>query len=87
MNISPIQFKGFKTFDDFADFIVKYMGYDLLILIRTKHIDSEKWHYTYEILLWSDFTHEWLNDWYEGQEYIEYLGGAVLDYDEQNKKE
>ena len=72
--------KGSKEeFDAFAD---RYLGYNLLILIRTKYDEMEEWNYNYELLLWvvDDFDYEWENDWYEGQEYVEYLGGAVLDY-------
>lgn len=84
MKISPIKFKNFETktkeeFDAFAD---RYYGYDLIILIRTKYDEMEEWNYNYELLLWvvDDFDYEWQNEWYEGQEYVEYLGGAVLDY-------
>lgn len=82
MKISPIKFKNFETknigeFNAFAD---RYIGYNLLILIRTKFDELDAWDYSYELLLWGDFCHEWQNDWNEGQEYVEYLGGAVLDY-------
>lgn len=82
MKISPIKFKNFetKTVEEFDAFADRYIGYSLLILIRSKHDESEEWIYSYELLLWVDFGHEWLNDWNEGQEYVEYLGGAVLDY-------
>ena len=82
MKISPIKFKIFetKTIDEFDAFVDRYIGYNLLILIRTKHGELEEWDYSYELLLWSVFCHEWQNDWNEGQEYVEYLGGAVLDY-------
>ena len=82
MKISPIKFKNFETkgiyeFDAFAD---RYIGYNLLILVATKNEEFEEWHYGYELLLWDDLAHVWQNDWYEGQEYVEYLGAAVLDY-------
>lgn len=84
MKISPIKFKNFetKTVDEFDAFTDRYIGYDLLILIATKYDETEEWHYSYELLLWvpDNFEHEWQNDWNEGQEYVEYLGGAVLDY-------
>ena len=82
MKISPIKIKKFetKTIDEFMAFVERYNGYNLLILIGTKHSELEEWIYSYELLLWYDFTHEWESDWYEGQEYVEYLGGAVLDY-------
>lgn len=82
MKISPIKFKNFetKTVDEFDAFADRYVGYNLLILIATKYDEMEEWHYSYELLLWDEFAHEWQSDWYEGQEYVEYLGGAVLDY-------
>lgn len=82
MKISPIKFKNFetKTVDEFNAFVDRYIGYNLLILIATKYDELEEWNYSYELLLWNDFAHEWLSDWNEGQEYAEYLGGAVLDY-------
>lgn len=82
MKISPIKFKNFdtKTVAEFMAFVDRYNGYDLIILIGTKYDETEEWHYSYELLLWHDFSHEWVSDWNEGQEYVEYLGGAVLDY-------
>jgi len=82
MKISPIKFKNFetKTVDEFDSFADRYYGYNLLILIATRYDESEEWHYSYELLLWDDFRHIWQSDWYEGHGYVEYLGGAVLDY-------
>lgn len=83
MKISPIKIKNFfqtQTADELDAFVDRYDGYNLLILIRSKCDELEEWHYSYELLLWNDFCHEWQNDWDEGQEYVEYLGGAVLDY-------
>ena len=82
MKISPIKFKNFetKTIEEFNAFVDRNIAYNLLILIATKYDELEEWNYSYELLLWSDFAHEWLSDWNEGQEYVEYLGGAVLDY-------
>lgn len=85
MKISPIYFKEFKskTIDELDSFAERYEGYDLLILIRTKYVEEDEWFYSFEILHTSgcnDYPFEWENDWYEGQEYVEYCGGAVIDF-------
>lgn len=85
MKITPIYFKEFKskTIDELVSFAERYDGYDLIILIRTKYSEMDEWVYEFQILhscSWNAFPFEWESDWYEGQEYIEYCGGAVIDY-------
>ena len=82
MKIPPLYFKEFKTktYEELYSFTERYIGYDLLIFIRTKYNEDEEWSYSYELLTWDDFCFEWKNGWNEGQEFIEYLGGAVIDY-------
>lgn len=86
MKIPPIYFKEFKsrTLDELDSFAERYEGYDLIILIRTKYVQEDDWSYSFEILRhcsWdNDYPFEWENDWYEGQEFVEYCGGAVLDF-------
>lgn len=82
MKIPPLYFKEFKTktYEELNSFIERYIGYDLLILIRSKYNEDDEWLYSYEILLCDDFYFEWKDDWFEGQEFIEYIAGAVIDY-------
>jgi len=85
MKIPSIYFKEFKsrTLDELDSFAERYEGYDLIILIRTKYIQEDDWSYSFEILHTTSFTEypfEWESDWYEGQEYVEYCGGAVIDF-------
>lgn len=91
MKIIPIYFKEFKSkaIEELASFAERYEGYDLIILIRTKYDEADEWDYSFEILhtcSWDEYPFEdecpfeWESDWYEGQEYIEYCGGAVIDY-------
>ena len=84
MKIPPIYFKEKKkkTLGELDSFAERYEGYDLIILIRTKFIQEDDWSYSFEILHTScnDYPFEWENDWYEGQEYVEYCGGAVIDF-------
>ena len=93
MKIPPIYFKEFKSksIDELNSFAERYEGYDLLILIRTKYVEEDDWFYSFEILHTSscndhpfdrenDYPFEWDSDWYEGQEFVEYCGGAVIDF-------
>lgn len=85
MKIPPIYFKEFKSksIDEMEAFAEIYDGYDLIILIRTKYDEADDWIYSFQILhscSWNPFPFEWESDWYEGQEYVEYCGGAVIDY-------
>lgn len=82
MKISPLYFKEFqtKTYEELYSFTERYLGYDLQIFIRTKYNEDNEWTYPYEILMWDDFCFALKNDWNEGQEFIEYLGVTVIDY-------
>ena len=85
MKIPPIYFKEFKskTLDELDSFAERYFGYDLIILIRTKYGEVDEWNYSFEILHTccdNGDPFEWESDWYEGQEYVEYCGGAVIDF-------
>ena len=85
MKIPPIYFKEFKskTIDELDSFAERYLGYDLIILIRTKTIEDDDWSYSFQILhtsAWNDVPFVWESDWYEGQEIVEYCGGAVIDF-------
>lgn len=85
MKIPPIYFKEFKSklLDELISFTERYEGYNLIILIRTKYAQEDDWSYTFEILRTTnciEYPFEWENDWYEGQEYVEYCGGAVIDF-------
>lgn len=85
MKIPPIYFKEFKSksIDEMEAFAEIYDGYDLIILIRTRYNEDDEWFYEFQILhsySWNAIPLEWENDWYEGQEFVEYCGGAVIGY-------
>ncbi len=78
----PFESKSVEELDYFCD---RYNGFDLIILIRKRFNKSDDWEYSYEYLFYNNETFAeikycWLNDWFEGQEYVEYLAGTVLDY-------
>lgn len=78
----PFESKSIEELDDFCD---RYNGYDLIILIRTRFNETDEWLYSYEILIYNhdtfwDIKYAWLCDWFEGQCFVEYLAGTVLDY-------
>lgn len=52
-----------------------------LVYLRCKYQHQTKWEYLIECCgLYNADDVIWFNDWYEGQEDVEYLGIAVIDY-------
>lgn len=54
---------------------------DYLVRLRYKHYSEKEWTYTNEYLEFNAGYMEWcwLNDWYEGQQDIEFLGFIAVD--------
>ena len=53
-----------------------------VVRMRTKHQEHEEWIYDTEILEVDtsvDGNYAWLNDWDEGQQYVEFLGCIPVD--------
>lgn len=73
------------TREEFWDYIngPKIIRQVYIVSIRQKHTESENWEYTNQILepdCEGGFI--WLNDWHEGEKYVEILGCiAVSDID------
>lgn len=87
MEIKDLHFMPFesKSKEELDDYCERYNGFDLIILIRTRFNKTDEWDYSYQFLYYNNETFAeikycWLNDWFEGQEYVEYLAGTVLDY-------
>lgn len=58
-----------------------YCVTDYLVQLRIRYSENYEWDYLNELYLVSDaspFQHEWYNDWYEGQKFIEILGFIIL---------
>lgn len=56
-----------------------------IIYLRCKYSHLTEWEYLIECCsLYNLDDIMWFNDWYEGQQDIEYLGVAVIDYTEGN---
>lgn len=55
--------------------------YDYLCHILYGYKDTRDYFTSNELLLWDDeiHGHVWLNDWWEGQDYIEILGYIKID--------
>ena len=52
-----------------------------LVYLRCKYSHGTKWEYLIECCGLYNFNDiMWFNDWYEGQQDVEYLGIAVVDY-------
>lgn len=52
-----------------------------LVYLRCKYSHEIEWEYLIECCgLYNADDIIWFNDWYEGQEDVEYLGIAVIDY-------
>lgn len=66
------EFESLINDDDFL--LAQY-----LVNIRLKFSENEEWEYTNEVLDVNDGKFEWLNDWYEGQKYVEFLGYILID--------
>ena len=51
-----------------------------LVYLRNKYKNEKKWTYSVECCdIYNQNDIMWFNDWYEGQEYVEYLAVAVID--------
>lgn len=56
-------------------------SYNYLVFLRCKYASDKKWEYLIEACSYCGFDDIlWLNDWYEGQQYVEYLGITKIDY-------
>lgn len=55
---------------------------DYLVSLRLKFGENDEWDYLQELYLVSNRSpnfHEWMNDWWEGQKFVEILGFVNLD--------
>lgn len=51
-----------------------------LVYLRNRYQHETEWEYLIECCsLYNQNDILWFNDWYEGQQYVEYLGIAVID--------
>ena len=56
-----------------------------LVYLRCKYSHQTEWEHLIECCgLYGQADILWFNDWYEGQQDIEYLGIAVIDYPEED---
>lgn len=71
----------------------KRFGHNFLVWMRKRYECDPVWEYSRELLLFEGVSldgkpqYAWLNDWYEGQEEVEFLAVADLDEDAKPPKE
>lgn len=55
--------------------------FDCIVYLRYRYDHEKDWTYAHEILTFngSKCACEWLNDWYEGQQHVEYIGMIPID--------
>lgn len=66
---------GLNAFVDKHDSSIGFIVY-----LRCRYDYEEDWTYLKEILEWDSWGTIWQSDWWEGQQHVEYLGVAVIEY-------
>ena len=57
----------------------EYVG-DLIVRVRRKYAHESEWRDDNQLLLWDEemVAYCWLNDWFEGEEYVEIVGYTAV---------
>lgn len=64
-----------KEISDFiGDFLYSLPNEDCIVSVAYKYSFEDSWDISNELALYEDFGHTWLNDWWEGQQDIEFRG-------------
>lgn len=83
IKIPSIEFVRFKkgiTEEELNDYMEENGDGSFFVYLRYKYDFEEEWTYSIECALYDycKFTVCWLNDWYEGQQNVEYLAISKL---------
>lgn len=80
MNILPgikfVPFQNGATEKDLVEYMSAHYNESIfLVHLRCRYEHEKRWEYITDACCLCNFDDIlWLNDWYEGQQYIEYLG-------------
>lgn len=83
IKIPSIEFVRLKkgiTEEELNDYIAENDDDSFLVYLRYKYDFEEEWTYSTECAAWNgcEDTISWLNDWYEGQQNVEFLAISKL---------
>ena len=83
IKIPSIEFVRLKkgiTEEELNDYIAKNDDYSFLVYLRYKYDFEKEWTYSTECAAWyaCEDCVSWLDDWYEGQQNVEYLAISKL---------
>lgn len=73
------------TYEEFDKILNNLPAEDYIVTIASKHQPDDEWEVHNEIIQFElkgyagGPAYVWLNDWYEGQPYVEYIGICPLD--------
>jgi hypothetical protein len=79
-SIEFVRLKKGMTDSELNDYIAENDDYSFLVYLRYKYDFEEEWTYSTECAAWNacEDCVSWLNDWYEGQQNVEYLAISKL---------
>lgn len=82
-SIEFVRLKKGMTDSELNDYIAENDDYSFLVYLRYKYDFEEEWTYSTECAAWNacEDCVSWLNDWYEGQQNVEYL--AISKFEEE----
>ena len=80
-SIEFVRLKKGMTDSELNDYIAENDDYSFLVYLRYKYDFEEEWTYSTECAEWNacEDCVSWLNDWYEGQQNVEYLAISKLE--------
>lgn len=80
-SIEFVRLKKGMTDSELNDYIAENDDYSFLVYLRYKYDFEEEWTYSTECAAWNacEDCVSWLNDWYEGQQNVEYLAISKLE--------
>lgn len=79
-SIEFVRLKKGMTDSELNDYIAENDDYSFLVYLRYKYDFEKEWTYSAECAAWNacEDCVSWLNDWYEGQQNVEYLAISKL---------
>lgn len=79
-SIEFVRLKKGMTDSELNDYIAENDDYSFLVYLRYKYDFEKEWTYSTECAAWNACEDAvcWLNDWYEGQQNVEYLAISKL---------
>lgn len=79
-SIEFVRLKKGMTDSELNDYIAENDDYSFLVYLRYKYDFEKEWTYSTECAAWNAYEDAvcWLNDWYEGQQKVEYLAISKL---------